>query len=1232
MPQAFLAIGGWLGATTTVGAFLISNAVLLGNLVMLAGAMAISNRQKKKAKEQARAQYNASQVDRLANIPTAVGVRELVLGRVRKGGVPVFRESTGTDKQYFVVVIALAGHEIDGVEEFYLNDVKVTVASNGNVETGPYHQVTKEIRSTSSLGPGTPAYLPGDEAILVPGSTWTTTTYAYDGQDTTNLYYQVYRQHYYANLRVYNGTDTQTADARLMSLFPGVWTANHRLQGIAYLICEFRYNETAFPSGVPSATVVMRGAKCYDPRTDSTVWTDNPALQIRHVLTHPNFGKRSTVRADEDLRIVAAANACDAPYTTPGAGGTTGPLYQGACVFPFGTPAVDVFDDLAQAACGMWAYAGGSFFFKAGAYTAPVYAFDGSDLATSSGSDKFPITVLPHKARADQVNVVIPKIWDADQDFKEVALLPRKNELAIAADGLELPQEIPMMAVPKASRAYVIANFILKESRDPLMVTANFKMVAYPIELFDPISLTLPRFGWDAKEFTVLGKVTDPTGHVKLSLKETSAELYDPLAVADSDGFASNSDLVNPWDVDPPGELTLTSGTDELVRLGDGTVISRVRVQWPSPTDYRIAQGGFFELVWYYTADGGSNFISAPAADSSLYIVGVQDGSTIVVSARYRTPLAVTDWTLLQTHLVVGKTEAPDPVSSAQVTLELNTAVLSWSEVTNADLAGYEVRTTDSGWGLDTDYVFKGNALNCRVEKTASTWYIRTFDTSNNYSLTSTSASYTFLPIPNVTGITHFFTDTSLTAATITLSWVPPETQFPISGFEVTYGSEVFKLDSTTITLPANWLGLRNFTVKTVDVFGDTSTGALYGVNKLAPNPPLNFRAQVIDNEVLFYWNLPVKTSLPVSHVVLRRGATWETAFVYGAKSGTFTTVSELAGGDYTYWLAVVDTDNNFSTPVELVVRVSQPPDFLFNSEFISEFFGAESVYSNAKYTDGAVLLPVNLTETLGERFTANSWSHLQDQITAGFPYFMQPGLSPGYYEETFDLGTILGSSSIAVTSVVSAIVGVVAVTTNISVSIDDSTYVEFGVASAVFAQNFRYIKVRVTVTQTSAGALALLSNLNVRLDTKLKTESGVIDALSTDTDGTIYNFNSEFVDVTTISPGVVAAVPRLVTYAFLDAVLSGTYTLVSDVLTVNIVDHQLIVGQRVRLTPQSGDLEIGLYTVATVPTADSFTVNLVADDTSGNLSSYPNSARIYVFDKDGVRQSNTVSLTIRGS
>ena len=645
MPQFIPAALSFLAAVSTK---------VLFQAVLFLGSMAMSSNAKRKAERQARAAYNAAQVDRLANYPSTVAPRELVLGRVRKGGHVFFRDSVGQYREKFVVLIALAGHEIDGVEQIWLNDIAVTLDAGGWVQTAPYLLTRRETgRVAGTVAP--------PEAI--PGTIYTEMFGGEEGELVTVYQYEVNTPK--ARITVYTGAPGQAADAGTITDFPGVWTANHRADGIAYLKAEFFYDETAFPNGLPVVSATLRGARCFDPRTGLTTFTENPALHMRHVLTHAYFGKRATLTADEDARITAAANACDIAHNY-GAGAV--PMFRSALVVPFGTAPRDALDDLAQAMAGQWADAGGEFFLRAGVYTAPVMALTEADLATTTrdaagGIGQQAIAINTHVARVDKFNAVLPRIWDAAQAYKQTTLAPVKGAALIAADGVELAREVDMQAVFYAQQAQHVAGILLRDARDPLTVTAAFKLRAYPLTIFDTVTLTVPRYGWTAKEFMVLGRRWTMDGLVELTLKETAAAIFNPAASFVASGYATNTGLAAPWEIEPPAGINLASGTAELLLQADGTVVPRVRVTWLPIADATLLDNGSVEVQWAMPSTDALawNSASTSARDTQLLLTGVPDGRFIIVRARTRNTLAASDWSLQQQHFVVGKTEPPPP-------------------------------------------------------------------------------------------------------------------------------------------------------------------------------------------------------------------------------------------------------------------------------------------------------------------------------------------------------------------------------------------------------------------------------------------------------------------------------------------------------------------------------------------------------------------------------------------
>jgi hypothetical protein len=717
-------LGAGAGA---IGAAVMFYAAEIATVAILAGGLAYSQSQKSKAERAARAAFNAAQVDRLVNVSSSIASRELVMGRVRKGGAIFFKGSVGANNSKFVMCIALAAHEIDAVETIYLNDVPVTLDGSGYVQEEPYRIARLESAQESFAGSSIVlAHVPEAASVVVTRQTNTGSTEPgaqYDSEIIAHtlagstvtigdslggiVSYQYTAATSKVKIRSYLGTSTQTADATLISLFPTLWTSAHRARGVAYLICEFDYDETAFPSGLPNVSAVIRGAKLYDPRTATTVWSENPALMVRHVLTHPQFGKRTSMTAAEDARITAAANACDAStvYTVDGVAQTARALYTAAIVLPFGGPARDALDDLAQAMGGQWAYSGGEFHLRAGGYTASVLTLTDADLAVvqrdQDGSEnQSPVNITTHRARDQMFNVVTATIWDAAQDYKQTTLTPLKGAALITRDGVELVQDVQMPAVGYAPQALHISGIMLRDARDPMAVALPFKLSAYRVELFDTISLTLARYGWTAKTFIVLGREWAGDGSIILTLKETAAAIFTMDADFDPQGSAENTALPSPWNIDPP---TITSIAARPSVLSDGSLISDVLVTWTALTA-AAERSGRVEVQWL--VPGFEIQTVSVAGDMTQAVLpGVPEGAVIIVRARVVTAVAVSNWCIHQYYEVPQAGVVPANYDTFTVTLASDsTRIFTFAYTSTpvpSDLAGAVIRFKKGAVGTE---------------------------------------------------------------------------------------------------------------------------------------------------------------------------------------------------------------------------------------------------------------------------------------------------------------------------------------------------------------------------------------------------------------------------------------------------------------------------------------------------------------------------------------------------
>lgn len=345
-------------------------------------------------------------------------------------------------------------------------------------------------------------------------------------------------------------------------------------------------------------------------------------------------------------------------------------------------------------------------------------------------------------------------------------------------------------------------------------------------------------------------------------------------------------------------------------------------------------------------------------------------------------------------------------------------------------------------------------------------------------------------------------------------------------------GIDIATIYSTAYTLKADWGGIATFWLAAVDVNGNEGTPVSFNVTVTVPSAP-TITQQVIDNNVLLRWN-DVTQTLPILNYELRKGASWAAGTVIGTKQGGFTTVFETSAGTYTYWLAGIDSAGNYGTPGSVTALVNQPPDYVLKLNQNSAWTGTKT---NMITAENGQLVSINTTETWTTHFTSRSWTSPQDQINAGFSYFMMPSTTTAAYEEIFDYGTVLAGTKITSTLASTVIAGSTSVTPTLSVrQLATDPWTNYAGLSEVYATSFRYFKVRYDFSSSGGDDLLLLTALNVRLDSKLRNDSGSGTANSGDTGGTTVNFNVAFVDVDSISVTPLATTGVIAVYDFVDA------------------------------------------------------------------------------------------------
>lgn len=334
---------------------------------------------------------------------------------------------------------------------------------------------------------------------------------------------------------------------------------------------------------------------------------------------------------------------------------------------------------------------------------------------------------------------------------------------------------------------------------------------------------------------------------------------------------------------------------------------------------------------------------SAPVMGLRYYecILTMPDGVTTRVSNR-----RVSDWTMrfdwvgianLSIKAVdsrgnksVARTLAvtklvPGTVGVVTVTVNGLRLIANWPNLakTTLPIAGYEIRTADSGWGNSTP-LWRGDAsIHAIPGETlvvgVNTFYIRAFDTDGQYSGASRTFSYTrIVPTTPVIDV-PVYADTASTDATVSFNWSDSASAWGIDYYTVTLtlpsaAVRTFRVKGSEWTTRANWVGASTLRVKAHDRLGSQSAEAVLVVTKSPPNN-VGSLSKVVDKRLItISWAALAKTTLPIAGYEIRSADTgWGTdGFLFRGTARTMRAY-QMALGLNVFYAKAFDTDGQYS-------------------------------------------------------------------------------------------------------------------------------------------------------------------------------------------------------------------------------------------------------------------------------------------------------------------------------
>jgi hypothetical protein len=695
MPQAF--IEALIIAVTGVEVVAPWVVLTVQYIALTAASMAASKLLAPKAPSYS----DASLSQRSQMVRSPISARNVVYGRCRTSGTVVYMSTTGSTNQWLHMVVTLAGHEIQEIEEIYFNDELVPLVSN-------------------------------------------TPTGFYNGVARVNKHF---------------GESTQTADSDLINdtsgLTDGKWTSDHKLSGIAYLYVRLTWDTEKFPSGIPNISAVIKGKKVYDPRTTATAYSSNPALCLRDYLTDSALGMGMTSAEVDDTAITAAANICEEQVQVlPLSPATYENRYDCSGVIATSAAPDENIGKLLSAMGGLIAYSGGKIVPYAGGYRIPTVTLSEKHFVG-------PLNVQTRTSARDRVNSV-KGVYVSEKNGWQVSDFPTISSATyVTADNnVRYYRDVVLPFTTSASCAQRLAVIELRRAREEITFTARFRLEAMQVRAGDTVMITNAKLGWSSKVFEVMSwnfasDGSPPQLYIDMTLRETASSVYswtvsDEVYVADS----PNTTLPDPFTLGAPSSLALTAdGTTQFIQA-DGTAIPRIKVKWVAPASEFIQSGG--AVVIEYKPSTSTTYLTWSRVEGDQtedYI-----SSDVKIGTNYNVRIFGESYFKISTSYVTSSiTVAPDttpPATPTGLTAIAGTGQiisLDWDDNTEPDFGEYGVwRNTSNSSGAASEIAQTRASRFVDVNLTVSTTYyywISAYDRSENQSAKSTGANATAVAV-----------------------------------------------------------------------------------------------------------------------------------------------------------------------------------------------------------------------------------------------------------------------------------------------------------------------------------------------------------------------------------------------------------------------------------------------------------------------------------------------------
>jgi len=285
----------------------------------------------------------------------------------------------------------------------------------------------------------------------------------------------------------------------------------------------------------------------------------------------------------------------------------------------------------------------------AGAYDSPVSALFHTDFVGPVQVQACTPRTSSGQASTERYNGVRVQFVNPAKNWQGTECYPRANDTYKTADGGErIWKEVQIPACTDEYQAQRLAEFILRASRNQIVVSGILGPKWIKIGLRETCTLTWPDLGWSSKIFRVVNYSVQPTGLVSVVLQEEQSTDWTDLVLSDyNNPSKSVIPAVNPLQSGAPTTLTATAAAGSITFAWTPPVIFALGARYSLMEATTNSYGAASE-VWNGTAS--STTLTRNDTVTRYYWVRVIDlngnvaGPYPAVNGVSAFALALADW------------------------------------------------------------------------------------------------------------------------------------------------------------------------------------------------------------------------------------------------------------------------------------------------------------------------------------------------------------------------------------------------------------------------------------------------------------------------------------------------------------------------------------------------------------------------------------------------------------